>query len=133
MLDRDAAHAILMWMHGDESPLRLNGGTVLALLTVVGDAAVPGTEVVSGGGYTAGPGGRIPVTWGVPADQSTATAVVAQVTNYPRDENVAGIEVYEAGEPYRRIEYGVLTGGVKAMAVGDTLSFVTGSITSSLA
>lgn len=132
-LDQTRANEILTWMHGGAAPTVLSGGTKLALMTANGTATTPGTEVATGGGYTAGTGGRIALTWGAAASASQATSAVASVTNYPRAEGVAGIEVYESGGSFRRIEFGALQGGTKTMAAGDTLSFAAGAITSALA
>lgn len=132
-LDATRANEILTWMHGGAAPTALTGGTKLALFTVIGTASAAGTEVATGGGYTAGTGGRIALSWGAAAAQTQATNAVASVTNYPRAESVAAVEVYESGGAFRRIEWGGLQGGSKTMAAGDTLSFASGAITSALA
>lgn len=132
-LDATRANEILTWMHGGAAPTVLSGGTKLALMTANGTASAAGTEVATGGGYTAGTGGRITLAWAAAAAQSQATNAIASVTNYPRAESVAGVEVYEAGGSFRRIEFGALQGGPKTMAAGDTLSFASGAITSALA
>lgn len=132
-LDQTRANDILTWMHGGAAPTVLSGGTKLAIYTAVGTATAAGTEVATGGGYTAGTGGRIALSWAAASGGSQATSAVAQVTNYPRAESVAAVEVYESGGTFRRIEFGALQGGAKAMAAGDTLSFAAGAITSALA
>lgn len=132
-LDQTRANEILTWMHGGAAPTVLSGGTKVAILTVIGTATTAGTEVATGGGYTAGTGGRVALTWGAAATGSQATSAVASVTNYPRAESVAAIEIYESGGTFRRMEYGALAGGAKSMAAGDTLSFAAGAITSALA
>ena len=132
-LDATRANEILTWMHGGAAVTVLTGGTKLAILTANGTAGAAGTEVATGGGYTAGTAGRVALTWAAAAAQSQATSAVASITNYPRAESVAGIEVYESGGTFRRIEFGALQGGAKTMAAGDTLSFAAGAITSALA
>lgn len=132
-LDQTLANSILTFMHGGAVPTVLSGGTKLALLTAIGTATAAGTEVATGGGYTAGTGGRVALTWGAAASGSQATSAIASVTNYPRAESVAAVEIYESGSTFRRIEYGALTGGAKTMAAGDTISFAVGAITSALA
>lgn len=132
-LDATRANEILTWMHGGAAPTVLSGGTKLRIYTAVGTASAAGTEVATGGGYTAGTGGGVALTWAAAASQSQATSAVASVTNYPRAEAVAAVEVYESGGSFRRIEFGGLQGGAKTMAAGDTLSFAAGAITSALA
>lgn len=132
-LDQTRANEILTWMHGGAAPSALSGGTKLAIMTANGNASAAGTEVATGGGYTAGTGGRIALAWGTAASGSQVTSAVASVTNYPRAESVVGVEIYESGSTFRRIEFGALQGGAKVMAAGDTLSFAAGAITSALA
>lgn len=132
-LDATFANSLLTFMHGGAAPTVLSGGTKVALVTANGSAGAAGTEVATGGGYTAGTAGRIVLAWGAAAAQTQATNAVASVTNYPRAESVAGIEVYEGGGAFRRVEFGALQGGSKVMAAGDTLSFASGAITSALA
>jgi hypothetical protein len=131
-LDQTRANEILTWMHGGAAPTALSGGTKLALFTVVGTATTAGTEVATGGGYTSGTAGRIALTWAGAAAGSQATSAIASVTNYPRAESVAAVEIYEGGGTFRRVEWGALQGGSKAMAAGDTLSFAAGAITSAV-
>lgn len=131
-LDQTRANEILTWMHGGSAPTVLTGGTKLAINTAVGNATTAGTEVATGGGYTAGTAGRITLAWGTAASGSQATNAVAQVTNYPRAETVTSVDIFEGGGSFRRIEWGSLTAS-KTMASGDTLSFASGAITSALA
>ena len=132
-LDQTRANEILTWMHGGAATTILSSGTKLGLFTTTGTATAAGTEVATGGGYTSGTGGRITLSWAAASAGSQATNAVASVTNYPRAESVASVEVYEAGGSFRRIEFGALQGGSKTMAAGDTLSFASGAITSALA
>ena len=132
-LDQTRANEMLTWLHGGAAPTVLTGGTKLALMTANGSATAAGTEVATGGGYTSGGAGRIALTWAAASAGSQATSAVAQVTNYPRAESVAGVEVYEGGGSFRRMEWGALSGGAKVMAAGDTLSFAAGALTSALA
>ena len=124
-LDQTRANEILTWMHGGAAPTILTSGTKLAINTVVGTATAAGTEVVTGGGYTAGTGGRVVLAWGAAAAGSQATNAIASVTNYPRVETVTSIDIFEGGGSFRRIEWGALTGS-KTMAAGDTLQLRVG-------
>lgn len=128
-LDATQANSMLTYMHGGGAP-RTVTGSALRLMTANGTATANGTEVATGGGYTAGTG--ITLTWGTATAQSQSNSAVAQVTNYPRAEAVAGVEVWSTSTPVR-VEFGALQGGSKTMAAGDTLSFAAGAITSALA
>jgi hypothetical protein len=131
-LDQTRANELLTWMHGGAAPAVLTGGSKMSINTAVGNATAAGTEVGTGGGYVAGTGGRITLSWGAAAAGSQATNAVAQVTNYPRAETVTSVDIWEGGGSFRRMEYGSLAAS-KSMAAGDTLSFASGAITSALA
>ena len=137
-LDATQANSMLTYMHGGGAPRTITGSR-LRLLTAIGSASANGTEVATGGGYVASTGSNptaagIALTWAAAAAQSQATNAVAQVTNYPRAEAVAAVEVWSTdATPGLRVEFGALQGGSKTMAAGDTLSFASGAITSALA
>ena len=139
-LDQTRAHEILTWMHGGAAPAALTTPIRLRLLTVQGTQSTMGTEVATGGGYTAtaasGSTGGVNTAWaaaGTPQAMRQDTNAVAQVLNYPRAEGVSGIEIVDSNvTAVKRVEYGTLTGGTKTMAAGDTLSFASGAITSAL-
>lgn len=136
-LDQTRANEILTWMHGGAAPTALTSPIRLRLLTAMGSSTAAGTEVATGGGYTAtaagGSTGGVSTTWAAAASASQATNAIAQVTNYPRSETVVGIEVVDStAGTIKRVEFGTL-GTSRAMASGDTLSFASGAITSALA
>jgi hypothetical protein len=97
-------------------------------MTANGTSTTNGTEVATGGGYTAGAGAPS-VTWAAPAAGSQATNAIVSITNYPRAETVVGAEIWDSTP--KRIEWGALSAS-KTMAAGDTLSFASGAITSAL-
>lgn len=135
-MDQTRANEILTWMHGGSAPTALTGPIRLRLLTAMGTTTADGTQVATGGGYTAtaagGSTGGISTTWAAASAASQATNAVAQVTNYPRAETVVGIEVVDStAGTIKRVEFGTL-GTSRAMAAGDTLSFASGAITSAL-
>jgi hypothetical protein len=129
-LDQTRANDILTWMHGGAAPTALNATSKLRIYTVVGTATAAGTEVATGGGYTAGTG--VTLSWAASASGSQATNAIASITNYPRAETVTSAEVWDAAGTPKRVEWGNLTSS-KTMASGDTLSFASGAITSALA
>ena len=131
-LDQTRANEILTFMHGGASPTALTTPMHVRLLTAIGSATANGTEVATGGGYTSGTGAPT-VTYGAAASGSQASNAIVSVTNYPRAESVAAIEIWDSTGTPKRVEFGAITGGAKVMAAGDTLSFASGAITSALA
>lgn len=136
-LDQTLANSILSYMHGGGAPITLTANNRVKLLTAIGNATTPGTEVATGGGYTelaAGTTGGLAIgSWAAAASSSQATSAVVSCTNYPRSETVNAIEIYDNNVTTPvRIEYGALT-TPRAMSAGDTLSFASGAISSALA
>jgi hypothetical protein len=132
-LDQTRANEILTHLHGGTAFPTITGLIRVRLYTVIGNATTAGTEVASGGGYTAGNnGGATIATWAAASAGSQATSAAVSFTNYPRSETVAAIELYDSTATNKRLEYGALT-TPRAMAAGDTLSFASGAITSALA
>lgn len=131
-LDQTRANEVLTWMHGGSAPTALTAPIHVRIYTVIGTATAAGTEVATGGGYTSGSGAPT-VTWAAAATGSQATNAAVNITNYPRVENVAAVEIWDSTGTPKRVEYGAISGGAKSMAAGDTLSFASGAITSALA
>lgn len=131
-LDQTRANEMLTWMHGGAAPTALTAPMHVRLLTVIGTATTNGTEVATGGGYTAA-GGAPSITYAAAASGSQASNAIVSVTNYPRAESVAAVEIWDTTGTPKRVEFAAITGGAKVMASGDTLSFASGAITSALA
>ena len=130
-LDQTRANEILTWMHGGAAPTALVGPIHVRIYTAVGNATTAGTEVATGGGYTAAAGAPT-VTYAAAASGSQATNAAVNITNYPRAETVTAIEIWDTTGTPKRVEWGTLAAS-KTMASGDTLSFASGAITSALA
>ena len=128
-LDQTRANEMLTFMHGGASPTALTAPMRVRILTAIGSATANGTEVATGGGYTAGAGAPT-VTYAVATAGSQATNAAVTMTNYPRAESVAAIEIWDSTGTPKRVEYGAIAGGAKVMSAGDTLSFASGAITS---
>lgn len=130
MLDQTRKHEILSWMHGGGLPPAITALIRTRLMTVNGTATANGTEVATGGGYTAGAGAPTIASWAAPASGAQATSAAVSVSNYPRAESVVGIELWDSTATPKRVELGSHT--AKAMAAGDTLTYASGAITSTL-
>jgi hypothetical protein len=130
-LDQTRANEILTWMHGGAAPAALTAPMRVRLFTVIGNATTTGTEVVTGGGYTSGTGAPT-VTYAAVSAGSQATNSAVNVTNWPRVENVAAVEIFDSGGTPKRVEWGGISGGAKTMAIGDTLSIASGAMTSAM-
>ncbi|MGZ4465209.1 MAG: hypothetical protein ACXVW0_07620 [Nocardioides sp.] len=116
----DAVHAVTP-LPASVAPIRTR------LMTANGSATAAGTELASGGGYTAGTGAPS-TSWGAAAAgaPSSASASVT-VTNMPAT-TVIGVEEWDsAGTPVRQ-EWGALSAS-KTTNAGDTLTI---SLTSAL-
>lgn len=133
-LDQTRANEALTWMHTGAAPTALTASSRLRIYTVVGNATTEGTQVATGGSYTAGNTSTtgMALTWAAAAAGSQATNAVASVTSYPRIETVVAVEIWDSGATPKRVEWGNLAAS-KTMAIGDTLSFASGAITSALA
>lgn len=133
-IDQTRAGEVLTWMHGGSAPTALNATSRLRIYTVIGNATTEGTQVATGGGYTAGNTSStgVALSWAAVSAGSQATNAVASVTNYPRAETVVAVEVWDGAASPKRVEFGALAAN-KTMAAGDTLSFASGAITSALA
>src|SRR5690242_10337084 len=99
-LDQTRANEILTHLHGGTAFPTITGGIRIKLLTAIGNATTPGTEVVAGGGYVqvaAGTTGGLAIaSWAAASAGSQATSAAASVTNYPRAETVAAVELYDS-------------------------------------
>lgn len=131
-MDQTRANEVLTWMHGGAAPTALTAPMHVRICTTTGTSTAPGTEVGTGGGYTSGSGAPT-VTYAAAASASQATNAAVNITNYPRVESVFSIEIYDSTGTPKRVEFGAISGGAKSMAIGDTLSFASGAITSALA
>lgn len=133
-IDQTRANEVLTWMHTGAAPTALTAGSRLRIYTAVGNATTEGTQVATGGSYTGGSTATsgIAITWGAAASGTQATNAIASVTSYPRVETVTAVEVWDSGGTPKRVEWGALAAS-KTMAIGDTLSFASGAITSALA
>lgn len=135
-IDQTRANETLTWMHGGASPTVLNSTSRLRIYTSTNSSATTeGTaQVATGGSYTGGNTSTsgIALSWAASSAGSQATNAVASVTSYPRIETVNQAEVWDGAATPKRVEFGSLT-SAKTMAVGDTLSFASGAITSALA
>jgi hypothetical protein len=97
--------------------------------TAVGTATAAGTELGTGGSYTAGVG-LSPATMASAASGSAASSVALTQTNMPA-ATITSVELWDsAGTPVRKW-WGLLT-APKTTNVGDTFTIASGSLTAAL-
>lgn len=96
------------------------------LMTAVGTNTTNGTELPTGGGYTAGTGAPA-VTFAAAAAGSVASNVAVTVTNMPAT-TINGIELWDSSATPRRLWWGPLT-SAKTTNAGDTFTIASGSLT----
>lgn len=131
MLDQVRANEALSWLHGGGAPPTITGPLHVRQMTANGTATANGTEAATGGGYTSGTGAPSISSWATAASGSQATSAAVQITNYPRSETVVGIELWSSDGTPKRVELGALS-SPKSMAAGDTLSYASGAISSTM-
>lgn len=101
------------------------------LMTAAGSATAAGTELASGGSYVNATGISVGANWGSVSSGAQATSAALSQANMPA-ATIVGIELWDSSGTKRRIEYGNLAAS-KTTSSGDTLSFASGAITSTLA
>lgn len=100
------------------------------LMTANGTATAAGTELATGGGYTAG-NGAPDVTFAAAASGQAASNVAVTVTNMPAS-TIVGVELWDSNATApRRLWYGALSAS-KTVNAGDTFSIASGSLTAAL-
>lgn len=97
------------------------------LMVVNGNAAVPGTELASGGGYVAGTGAPV-ITFSAAVSQQAANNTAVIVTNMPAC-TVVGVELWDSSGSPRRLEYCPLDAS-RTCNAGDTFELTAGELTS---
>jgi hypothetical protein len=133
------AHAILTAMHTGSGTATIGSVTVtgpnrIRLLTATNSTSTAaGTELTTGGSYTAGNNGGISMgtNWAAASGGSQATNAVISQANMPAT-TITSIELWDSTATNVRQEFGNLTAS-KTTGAGDTLSFASGAITSALA
>lgn len=127
-LDQTFAQAIQNHTHGGTTLTAPTGHKVL-LMTANGTSTAAGTELATGGGYTAGTGQNITFAAATAATPSvSANSSSISFTNMPA-ATIVGIEIKSGANV--RLEFGALTAS-KTTASGDTLSFAASAISSAL-
>lgn len=127
-LDQTFAKKIQDHVHGGTALTQPTGHKVL-LMTANGTSTSGGTELTTGGGYTAGTGQAITFAASTSATPSvSANTATISYTNMPA-ATIVGIEIKDGSSV--RLEFGALTAS-KTTASGDTLSFAAAAISSAL-
>jgi len=129
MLDQTRANQLLDAMHGVTSLAATTAPIKIRLMTVMGSAAVNGTELASGGSYVILTG-LSPLTMSAASAGSSSNSAISQA-NMPA-ATIAAIEVWDSAATPKRQMLGTLT-TARTTVAGDTLSFAAAAITSALA
>jgi len=106
--------------------IRLIVGSSGSFNSTVGSA---GTELSTGGSYTAGTGISIGANWAAASSGTQSSNAAVSQTNMPA-ATVLGVEFWDSSGTPQRLEFGTMTS--KTTQAGDTLSFASGAITSAL-
>jgi len=129
------ANAVLDALHPSSGTTTVGTKTITApmvirLMTANGTATSTGTELGTGGGYTAVTGISMGTNWAAAASASKATNATISQTNMPA-ATIVGIEIWDSSGTKQRIDWGSITS--KTTASGDTLSFASAAITVAVA
>lgn len=114
----------LDWINGVGTPTRPTTPLKVRLMTANGSDSAAGTELATGGGYTAG-GANIVFT-AASGGASENNAAISW-TNMPA-ATITGIEIWDSAGTPVRLWWGALSGGSKTVAAGDTFTFAAGAI-----
>jgi len=119
----------LTWVHGGAGTTAFTTPIKMRLMTAVGSSTSNGTELATSGSYVALTG-ITPTSWAAVSGNSQATNTVLSQTNMPAT-TITGIELWDSNGTPKRVELGTLTAS-RTTSSGDTLSFASGAITSSM-
>lgn len=97
------------------------------LMTANGTGAAAGTELATGGGYTAGGNGIGTVAWNAGAANAKTNSAALTLTNMPAC-TLAGVELPDSAATVKRVWFGPLTGQPITVAAGNTFSIAAGSL-----
>lgn len=128
MLSNTSQQLLLDWLAGNAAaapqlPL------VIKLMATNGDWDTAGTEIV-GDAYE-----QQPIIWGAStsigvsssAELSNIQPIIFSSLDDDSDVNVLGIEVWDSGEPEKRIAYATISGGITVPA-GEPMVIATGRL-----
>jgi len=104
--------------------LAITGPLRCRLMTAAGTAAAAGTELATGGGYTAGGAGMGNVAWNAAASQQKTNSAALSVTNMPAC-SLVGPELWDSAATPVRVFGGTtatFTGQPIAVAAGNTFT-----------
>jgi hypothetical protein len=105
----------------------------LRQMTGNGTGTANGTEMPTGGGYTAGAGAPTVTFAAATADAVSAAAVsstVVTILNAPA-ATIVGVELWDSAATPKRKWYGALA-SPKYVAAGDTISYTAGAVRAAL-
>lgn len=104
------------------------------LMTTNGTVSTNGTELTTGGGYTAAPGAaNNNVTFAAAGTGSAASNVAVTINNMPAPAggSIVGVELWDSAGTPKRQAWGALTAS-KTVNAGDTFSIASGALTLAL-
>jgi hypothetical protein len=99
----------------------ITGPLKCRLMTANGSGASAGTELSTGGSYTAAGSGMGTVTWNAAAANAKTNSVAVTQLNMPA-ASLTGVELWDSAGTPIRVWYGGLTGQPIAVAAGNTFT-----------
>lgn len=105
----------------------ITGPLKCRLMTANGTATTAGTELATGGGYTAGANGMGTVAWNAAAAQAKTNSAALSVANMPA-ASLTGLELWDSAGTSLRVWFGPLTGAPIPVAAGNTFTIAAGQL-----
>jgi hypothetical protein len=99
----------------------ITGPLKCRLMTANGSGSSAGTELSTGGSYTAAGSGMGTVTWNAAAANAKTNSVAVTQLNMPAS-SLTGVELWDSAGTPIRVWYGGLTGQPIAVAAGNTFT-----------
>lgn len=105
----------------------ITGPLKCRLMTANGSGSSAGTELTTGGGYTAAGSGIGTVTWNAAASNAKTNSGALTLTNMPA-ASLTGIELWDSAGTPIRVWFGALTGQPISVSAGNTFTIAAGSL-----
>ena len=105
----------------------ITGPLKCRLMTANGSGSSAGTELGTGGGYTAAGSGIGTVTWNAAASNAKTNSGALTLANMPAG-SLTGLELWDSAGTPIRVWFGALTGQPIAVAAGNTFTIAAGQL-----
>lgn len=109
----------------------ITGPLKCRVMTAQGTSTSAGTELGTGGGYTAAGSGIGTVTWNAAASAAKTNSVALSLANMPSC-SLTGLELWDSAGTPIRTEFGLFTGQPIAVGAGNTFTIAIAGLSDGL-